>query len=199
MLAILASLSSISAQKESNVRLLAETGLLGLSDADNLGLFLNLEPKLKVFENAFIGLRIGVVINAQKFEHYDISQFNIDTAADNGGMAFALTFDYYLNENDLRPYLGVGAGPYLLANYVDVSRVIPSPPSEDTFEVKVNNQLGFLIRGGVESRNLRFGIEYNLISKADLKSPNEEPIGIVNNSYLGLSIGFVIGAKRNLK
>ena len=62
-----------------------------------------------------------------------------------------------------------------------------------------NFQIGFLLRGGLEIGKIRCGLEYNLISKADIKMPNGQIIGTVNNSYLGLFIGFTIGGgKRSI-
>jgi len=132
-----------------------------------------------------MGLRIGIVLNPQKFENHDSLQFEIDEEFDNGGISFVPTIDYYLNGNNYRPYLGLGVGAYLLTSYVDVI----SNTSSDEFEVKVNKQVGVLLRGGFESNRLRFRLEYNFIQKADIKIPNG---GTVNNSYLGLSFGFII-------
>lgn len=141
-----------------------------------------------------MGLRIGVVINPQKFENHNSLLFDIgkefDEEFDNGGTSFVPTFDYYFNETRYRPYLGIGIGAYLLTSNVDVI----SNTSSDKFEVKVNKQFGVLFRGGFESARLRFGLEYNFIQKADIKFPNGQIIGTVDNSYFGLSIGYIIGS-----
>jgi len=57
----------------------------------------------------------------------------------------------------------------------------------------VNNQLGLLLRGGLELGNTRFGLEYNFIPKSDIEISNSQIVGTVDNSYLGLSIGFTLG------
>lgn len=189
------SLFNLNAQEKDNLKLGIEVGVLPSSSSENLGFFLNVEPKLKVSENTFIGLRIGMVINAHSIENYDLSQFSIDDISDNGGISLVPTFDYYLNENNFRPYLGVGVGPYLLTNYLDVFAY----GSQRGFEVYVKNQLGFLLRGGWESERLRLGLEYNFISKADIEVPNDQIIGTVDNSYFGLSIGFTISVGKNAK
>ena len=61
----------------------------------------------------------------------------------------------------------------------------------------VKNQLGFLIRGGLEIKNLRYGLEYNFMPQADIKIPNIQTIGTIDNSYLGLSIGYTFGRGKN--
>ena len=186
---------NLNAQEKNNLKLGIEAGILPLTDSENLGLFLNVEPKLKVSENIFIGLRVGIILNSQSIENHDVSQFSIDGESDNGGISLVPTFDYYLNENYFRPYLGFGLGPYLLTKYLDVFDFA----SQSVFEANVNNQLGFLLRGGWESNRLRLGLEYNFILKGDIKTPAGQVIGAVDNSHLGLSIGFIIGGGKNLE
>ncbi|MBL4668369.1 MAG: hypothetical protein HRT73_05085 [Flavobacteriales bacterium] len=193
-IALLFCLFNLNAQEKNTIKLGIEPGILLFSSSENLGLLFNIEPKLKISKNAFMGLRIGIVLNPQKFENHDSLQFEIDEEFDeefdNGGISFVPTIDYYLNGNNYRPYLGLGVGAYLLTSYVDVI----SNTSSDEFEVKVNKQVGVLLRGGFESSRLRFGLEYNFIQKADIKIPNGEVIGTVDNSYLGLSFGLIIGS-----
>ncbi len=66
-------------------------------------------------------------------------------------------------------------------------------------EGSVNNQVGFLLRGGFELGKTRLGLEYNFIPKADIEIPNGQIIGTVDNSYFGLSIGFTIGGGKSSK
>jgi len=180
---LLCSFSS-SAQKESNITLRIEPGFLLMSESENLGLLLNVEPKINTSELAVIGLRFGLALNSQKFDLENNARFNIDEQHDNAVISFVPTFDYYFNKNRTRPYLGVGLGYYLFSQ-IDLSN-----PSE---EGNVNNQVGFLVRGGFELGKTRLGLEYNLVPKADIEIPAGETVGTVENSYLGLSIGFTIG------
>jgi hypothetical protein len=172
-----------------------EPGVLLETDSENIGLLLNIEPKVKFSENIIIGLRFGIAVNPQKFKIEDSSQFFIDDLDDNGIISFVPTFDYYLNKNNYRPYVGLGLGYYLFNN-IDVST---RNGSVKVLEGSVNNQLGFLLRGGLEIGNTRCGLEYNFIPKANIEIPNGQTIGTVNNSYFGVSIGFAIGGGRVLK
>lgn len=175
------------------VKFRIEPGVLLNADSENLALLLNIEPKVQTSENIVFGLRIGLATNTQKFKINDPSQFFIDDAHDNGIISFVPTFDYYLNQNNNRPYVGLGLGYYLF-NGTDVST---RNGSREVLEGSVNNQLGFLIRGGLEIGNTRYGLEYNLIPKATIEIPNGQTIGTVDNSYFGLSIGFTIGGERS--
>ncbi len=175
------------------VKLRIEPGILLKTASENIGLMLNVEPKIEISYNSVIGLRFGISVNSQKFETNDGSQFFIDEQNDNAVISFVSTFDHYLNENYNRPYLGLGIGYYLLSP-IDVSFA----GSQNILEGTVKNQLGLLLRGGLELGKTRLGLEYNFIPNADIEIPSDEVVGKVNNSYFGLSIGFTIGAnKRN--
>lgn len=186
-------LFNLNAQEKNSIKLAIETGFLPLSsDSENLGLFLTIEPKVKVLEKIFIGLRIGATLNSQTFENNANSQYIIHEEYDHGIISFVPTFDYYLSESDFRPYLGLGLGFHLLSD-VDVSLVTAY---KDTFEVRASKQIGLLLRAGLEPGKLRLGLEYSFIPKANIEIPSGEAIGTVDNSYFGLSIGLIIGGKK---
>lgn len=200
-IASLLALNNLMAQSKAEMKLAIETGLPLFTESENFGFFLYAEPKLKSSKNTFIGLRIGISVNTQKIENNDSLQFIIDDKSDNGGFSFVPTLDYYFKKRDFknhffRPYTGLGLGYYLLSNYIDVSKTIINNPREDKFEVYVNNQVGFLLRTGLESNRWRIGLEYNYISKASIKIPNGQTIGSVNNGYFGLSFGYIFGGKK---
>lgn len=179
------------AQEKNNVKLTVSPGVLLKRNSENLGLLFNVEPSIEISTRSVIGLRFGLAINPQKFENNGSSQFNFDTEKDNGVISFVPTFNYYLNENYTRPYVGLGLGYYVFSS-IDIAN-----PSENAPEGSVNNQIGFLVRGGVEWRKTKLGLEYNFVPKADVKIPNGQIIGTVDNTYLGLSIGFTIGGGRS--
>ncbi len=192
LITLLFCLLNLNAQENHNISLRIEPGLIVFSDSENLGLLLNFEPNIKISENTAIGLRFGLAINSQKFENNDSARFYIDDESDNAVISFVPTFDYYLNESNFRPYLGLGLGFYLLSD-IDVSRF----GSGNVIEVSVKNQLGLLLRGGFEIGNTRLRLEYNFIPKVDIEIPNNQKIGTVDNSYLGVSVGFKIGARKS--
>lgn len=207
---VLFGLLPLSAQVDSHLKLKIETGILWTAQSANPdfpgfnGFFLRVEPKLKTSINTFIGLRIGASINEQKNENFDLAQsyrynnpendgFINFTNPDNGTFSIVPTFDYYFMEKKNRPHLGIGVGYYFLTNYTDVSPIGITDPSEEIFRASVHNQIGFLLRGGLEVKKLTIGLEVNYIPKAELEIPNGDIIGTVNNSYIGLSIGYIIG------
>lgn len=192
---LLCSLFNLKAQVKDNMQLGIEAGHLLFSDSENLGIFFHVEPKLEIAKNTFLGLRASIVFNTQKFDNYDPLRFEIPEEFDNGGLSVVPTLEYHFRESYFRrkffrPYLGLGIGAYFLSKNVDVFYNTSTQP----LVVRVKDQVGALIRGGFESGSLRFGLEYNLIQKVELKIPTGQVVGTVNNSYLGLSIGFIIGS-----
>lgn len=173
--------------QESNLTLRIEPGFLLLSESENLGLLLNIEPNIKISHNTLIGLRFGIALNSQKFENNNSSQFFIDERNDNAVISFMPTFDYYLSYHNFRPYVGLGLGYYV------VSQIVIDNPSEGVSDGSVKNQVGLLLRGGFEFGKTRLGLEYNFSPKADIEISTGKIIGKVDNSYFGISIGFKIG------
>jgi len=208
-------LFNLNAQTESNIDLKIETGFLWDWVEGRMyfsGPFLNLEPKLKTSKNTFIGLRFGAAINTQRILTADHLQFYINNEFYNGGngnnaiISLIPTFDYYFKENNARPYLGLGLGYYSLSSSKQ-GFVIGN--DNEPFELSVENQIGFLIRGGINLQNVvvgRFdlsritiGVEYNYIPTADVSISNGQKIGTILNSNIALSFGYLIGASKKLK
>lgn len=195
---------NLNAQETNNRRILIEAGVLPVSsDSENLEFFINIEPKVKVVENIFIGLRFGVALNTNLFENNDVFIFSIDDKSDNGVVSFVPNLDYYLNdfrlkERVIRPYVGLGLG-YYLSSDIDVAQVDMMDFSEDVSEVSINKRIGLLGRGGFESGRLRLGLEYTLMPKAAIEMPDGTVAGTVDSRYLGLSVGLVIGSGQSLK
>ena len=187
------SLFNLNAQEDNYIKLRIELGFLLKTDSENLGLLLNVEPHIKISENKVIGFRFGIALNPAKFKNNDSSQFFINEQDNNAVISFMPTFDYYLNEEKYRPYIGLGIGYYVF-NYTDVSL---RNGSSNVLEGRVNNQLGVLVRTGFKIGNTRIGLEYNIVPKGDIKIPDGQIVGTVNNSYLGLSIGFKIGSRKS--
>lgn len=181
------SLLNLHSQDKNSMTVRIEPGALLWTDSENLGLLLNVEPNINILEKFVIGLRFGLAVNSQKFEEDQSTQFTIDDQNDNAIFSFMPTFDYYLNFNYTRPYLGLGLGYYALSQ-VDIDQ-----PGPGLLDGSVNNQIGVLLRGGIEHGKMRFGFEYNYVPKADITVPDGQIAGTVENAYFGVSVGFRIG------
>jgi len=71
----------------------------------------------------------------------------------------------------------------------------------------VDNQISFLLRGGIDLpkwvigkldfSKFIFGVEFNYIPKADVSSSGGQKLGTVSSSNVALSIGHMINSKRS--
>ena len=206
---ILYFLGNLSAQKESNIKLKLDAGLNWKpAERDGTywdwGLHFSLEPKLKTSKKTFIGLRIQVNENDPTNEKYKPLQFFIDSNINNYFfemtsttlISFVPTFDYYFSKNSFNPYLGAGVGIYMLAPSIEFSQ---NSTSSEELEASIDNQVGFLIRGGVDIWNLTVGLEYNYLPEAEIKTSSGLIIGIVDDSFIALTIGYSFGIGKRLK
>ncbi|MEM9649375.1 MAG: hypothetical protein AAF969_12920 [Bacteroidota bacterium] len=183
-------LQQVLAQDDSNIKLNLEPGILLKTKSESLGFLINVEPSIAVSVRCVIGLRFGLAINPHRFENNNSSQFSFDKETDHAVLSFVPTYNYYLNENYNRPYVGLGVG-YYVVSAIDIAN-----PSEDVSEGSTKNQIGFMTRGGMEFGRTKIGLEYNFIPKADVSIPNGQTIGKIATGYLGLAIRFTMGGNR---
>lgn len=177
-------------QGESNIKVSVKTGILiRTGDYENISILLNVEPKVKVLDNTYFGLRIGVALNSYRFVNLDNTQYTFDEFSDNGALSFIPTLDYYLNAGNLRTYIGCGIGLNILPDPIDI---IPSG-GNSIIESTVAKRIGFLLRTGIEIRKLRIGLEYNYVLKGDLVIPDNQIIGSLSNNYFALTAGHLFG------
>ncbi|TRX54837.1 hypothetical protein FNH22_18965 [Fulvivirga sp. M361] len=211
LVTLLFRLFNLNAQEQGNIKLKIEAGF----DLEKPGLFLNVEPKVRATKNSVIGLRVGVVgysgtksvstIDTQTTGNNADFEYIINEKSGNGIISFVPTFDHYLNENIFlnkhffRPYLGLGVGYYLLGTYIEVTQLDKANASEDEIKGSVSNQVGLLVRGGIEFDKLIIGLEYNFTPKADIELPDGQTIGTIDLSFFGLSFGFTIGLGKSAK
>lgn len=181
------------AQEASNVKLEIGVGFPIGTSSDNFGILAHMEPKLKVSNKAFIGMRMAIAINSQTLENQNSNKFMIDEEFDHGFFSVVPTLDYYWQKERFLPFLGLGIGAYSIGNYLDVSRIGAANPNDRQFEVEVGYQIGLLLRGGIESKKVRLSMEYNFVPQTTIESPEGEKVGTVNSSYLGITFGLIIG------
>ncbi|MFK7770807.1 MAG: hypothetical protein AB8F94_01665 [Saprospiraceae bacterium] len=197
-------LFNLNAQKETSIKLKIETGILWDAVEGKIylsGFFFNIEPKLKTSKKIFIGLRFGAAFNTQRILISDSPPFfNINASGGNGVISIVPTFDYFFTKKKIRPYLGLGFGYYFLNTS---KKAFANGSSSNLLELNVNNQIGFLIRGGFNLHKLvigrydlskfTIGLEWNFIPKANVEILNGQKIGTIVNSNIALSIGYIFG------
>ena len=154
---LLCCLIHLNAQDRSKITLRIEPGALIATASENLSILLNVEPKIKISDHSVIGMRFGAALNAHKYNNIDPEKFFISDD-DNAIMSLVPTYDYFFNQQQYRPYLGIGIGYYIFS-YSDVFQV----GAAGRLEGQVKNQVGGMLRAGFEGGKTRIGLEYNLV------------------------------------
>lgn len=143
------------------------------------GLLWTLEPGYRVNDQILANLRIeGAVIARGSATETEAS---LDVAALG---SYTVNGQYYFNNNNFRPFVGVGLGMYsLAAASVDVN--VGGSANQEV--VAAANKIGFYPRVGFDAGHFTLNIDYNIVP---------ETSGI-KNSYLGIRVGGFIGGGRN--
>lgn len=167
---------------------------LGAIVGTDFGLLATIEPNYTLSASSSVGLRLSgaAVVLGRSIEIPAGSNFDFNTSGFSV-VAVVVTYDKYLGKtgNRFQPFIGGGLGYYKANDEEEVLNIddIGGGP----LTAKVSGQLGFLLRTGLEFGGFRFGLEYNIISAADFTLPSGDVIGQANDSYFGLSLGYVVG------
>ena len=212
LIILLVSLFNLNAQEKGDIKLKIEIGILFDAVEGSFflsGAFFNLEPKLNVSKNTVIGLRIGAASNSQRILTIDPNRFFVNNEVDNSGnttISFIPTFDYYLNNKNIRPYLGFGIGYYFL-NTSKEGFFMTNP--FDGQDLSINNKIGFLFRSGIDLgkfiiwgfdfSKFSIGLEFNYIPRTDVELSDGELIGTIANSNIAVSLGYTISSGKKSK
>jgi outer membrane protein W len=138
------------------------------------GVLWALEPGYRVNDQILANLRIeGAVIGRG---YVDETSASVDVAALG---SYTLNGQYYFNNNNFRPFVGVGFGMFSLAA-VSVSAGTGGGSSS---AVAAANKIGFYPRVGFDAGHFTVNLDYNIVP---------ETAGI-KNSYLGIRIGGFFG------
>lgn len=140
------------------------------------GVLLYIEPKHNLMDRIALGLRTEATAMARGYADREGTQFSANGEA-GLSLSFLGTADYYFTNRLVRPYIGAGAGIY---NLVGVELTSNNGGSG---AIPAETKFGGIARVGVEIWHIRAGLEYNFVAKT----------GQINNNYLGLKIGIVLG------
>lgn len=149
------------------------------------GVIIAIEPKYAVIDDLSVGIRFEGAVIARGFA----AGSNNDEAEVKFNGSYLATGDYYFSKNySARPFLGAGFGFFSLAG----AKVTTTTSGVDAS----NNKFGGMVRGGVELRHFRLGLEYNLVPQTKYTGydMNGDPITLkAKNGYMGIKAGFCIG------
>lgn len=143
------------------------------------GVLFYLEPAYRITDVIQAGLRLEGAIVARGFA--DETEAELEVASIG---SYTVNGQYYFNNNNFRPFVGLGLGLYsLAAAEIEGSATSGATGSVDT---KAESKFGFYPRVGFDAGHFTLSLDYNIVPETD---------GIKNN-YLGIRIGGFFGGGR---
>ena len=102
---------------------------------------------------------------------------------------YLATFTYFFNNGGrFAPFVGCGLGIFRIGGFGF---------GDESAYVVGGRKFGGLLTAGVEMGRFRLAVEYNLIPSSELRYAGQTPaVTSIPNSYLGITVGFVIGGGR---
>ena len=178
---------STNAQEFKPVKLGLGLGYAAPSDGGG-GIAVYLEPGYRINDQILIGLRIE---SAAMAKNVGGTEASIKATG-----SYTLNGQYYFNNNQFRPFVGLGVG--LFANAA-LETTDPSTGS-GTISASAGNGIGFYPRIGFDFGHFNFIFDYNIVPPTDEVEINGQTVALgedVKNSYMSIKIGVSIGGGRN--
>lgn len=138
------------------------------------GVLLFMEPKYNITDQVSVGLRMEATAMARGYVDVNGNAFSGKAGL---GLSFVPTVDYFFTQSTVRPFIGAGGGIYNL-----VTAEINTTDNQFV-KLPAATRFGGVVRAGVDVWHLKAAVEYNMVGKTQ---------GI-NNNYIGLKLGIVIG------
>lgn len=138
------------------------------------GVLLYIEPKFNLHDKFSVGLKTEATAMARGYVGIDWTAINGEAGL---SLSFLATGDYYFTKHLIRPFIGGGAGIY---NLVGVNGTLANGGS---VSIPAVTKFGGMGRAGLEIWHIRAAVEYNFVGKTNN----------INNNYLGLKVGIVLG------
>lgn len=166
-------------------------GNLGVVTLDKgFGIGSNIDFRYNLLDNFNVGLTFG---NASMFKNeimfstlYGVRGQLIETKS------YLLSTDFYFNSgfSNYITFLGFSTGIFnvsklFLPNYTSLAEVEAYDYSE--------TKMGCILRTGFEHKKFRFAIEYNLIPKTSVTDISLHNLGLSNNNFFDVTLGFYMG------
>lgn len=156
------------------------------------GVLLYLEPGYRVTDQLLVNLRMEIAVMARGVEGSDLGgDFDVS-----GAGSYTLNGQYYFNNNNFRPFAGLGFGIYSVA-------AASAKVDGEEFTIGSDaSKFGFYPRVGFDAGHFQLSIDYNIISAikdnytfefdGDIETAEYKQ----KTSYLGIRIGAFIGGGR---
>lgn len=144
------------------------------------GILAYVEPAYRIQDNIALGFRWESAVIARGFSE-DIGSASIDIA---GIGSYSLNGQYYFNNNNFRPFAGLGLGLFSLA----AAKVDADGGGSSVEVAAAASKFGFYPRIGFDAGHFSMSLDYNIIPATKVDGGGE-----FKNSYIGFRIGGFFG------
>jgi hypothetical protein len=157
----------------------------GTGEGAGGGFMMYLEPAYRATDQVAVGLRLEGAFMVRGVKGVS----NNDVSGDASSVAsYTLNGQYYFNNNDVRPFVGVGFGLFSLAA---AKFNTASGNDLSANDIGAETRFGFYPRLGLDVGHFTITLDYNVIPPTDVPGGGE-----VKNNHLGIKAGFSIGGGR---
>lgn len=177
------------AQQKGRFRFSTDLGVAIPKDG-GIGALLNLEPQFLLRDNLAFGMRFGVAGLAKDVTYFNMQKKYQGEVGANVSVAGTITHFFNTGKSSIAPYLGAGFG-YFALSAVEIDESYNAPTEIGNLEADF--AWAPMIRGGVELRKFRMGVEYNFVPNRNLQNLSGAFIGESINHYAGFTLGYTIG------
>jgi hypothetical protein len=150
------------------------------------GVLVHSEPGYRVSDQLLVGLRMEFAGMVRGYSEGIESDIDVSFAG-----SYALTGQYYFNNNGFRPFVGAGVGIFSLAS---VSAL--TTEDGDVYAGASGSKIGFFPRVGFDAGHFNLALEYNLVGNSKLESLSGAESITSKNSYMSIKFGVFIGGGR---
>jgi outer membrane protein W len=118
----------------------------------------------------------------------DVNTSSLDVSFAGSNTLFG---QYYFNNNNFRPFVGVGFGLFNVA-----SASVSSANGGEVYEAIDESKFGFYPRVGFDAGHFTLSLDYNLVGASTSKSTSSNNTIESKNSYIGIRLGGFFGGGR---
>jgi outer membrane protein X len=156
-------------------------GAFTFGELKSYGITAHVEPKVFILPSLSAGLRFegdalfgGSVMDAE-------TDLNVGVSS---RAAVLLKGEYYFSDNKTRPFIGLGAGSYTIAN--------TSASSEGGASIGAGNHFGVAPELGVTFGNFRLSAMYHIVTGSGLVNMSAGSPKEISMNYLVVQLGFKV-------
>lgn len=159
----------------------------GQTNGGGGGVLFYLEPAVRASDFVTLGFKVEAAVLARSVQAFNN---NNDVKGDaTANLSYTLNAQFYFSKENVRPFIGAGAGAYsLAATTFNTASSGGSNGNDFNGNIAGETLFGFYPRVGLDAGHFNLTIDYNFIPKSTVSN-----FGNITNNYLSIRAGISIG------